>query len=65
MNPILIVLGIFALLSLFSSILVFSAMALSSRSRQMVEGPDEVDYYIQESNARPAPNLRKGTAPAP
>jgi hypothetical protein len=65
MSPIIIILSIFGLLSLFSSVLVLSAMVLSSRTRHIVEGPDEVDYYIQESDTRPAPNLRKETAPAP
>ncbi len=65
MSPIIIVLSIFGLLSLLSSILVFSAMVLSSRSRHIVEGPDEGDYYFQESDTHPVPNLKKETAPSP
>lgn len=64
MNPIIVVLGIFILLSFASTVLIVAASMLSSQISRAEESPEERLAYEEEAESVAASDLRKKTAPA-
>jgi hypothetical protein len=54
MDTLLLIIGIFVGLSMLASILVFSALAVSSRSGELLDEPDyvSVSVVVEKSTAR-------------
>lgn len=65
MSILMIILSIFGVLSLVCSVLVVSALMLSSRISQKEEGVRGTPRYMPKSEPANVPQFRKKTVPAP